>query len=87
MPNYQLKKPVPWRKILEYLNWFVDFRYRQCRESLRQQRQNSGVAVSADQKNLREACENYHALRAFLGYSGMTKAEQRAEALLNNRNE
>lgn len=88
MPKYRLNSSVPWRKILSNLSWDVDRGISEYQYAL--ERLSGGDPrnlLPFYEQKLQEACESYHALRTFLGYSGSTKVEQRAEKLLCGQEE
>ena len=80
MPRYRLKQPVDWKYILEEVRWGLELRL-----SRYERERALGWSLEQEREQLRVSCLCYHALRAFLGYGGITKLEQKALALLEQQ--
>ena len=80
MPRYRLKQPVDWKYILAEVRWGLELRM------TRYERDRAfGRPLEREREPLRESYLCYHALRAFLGYGGITKLDQKALTLLEQQ--
>jgi len=82
MPHYRLDQPVPWDRLSRGLRWHLCLKMR-CYRRARDTRYRPVIDIDLARQDVEESYALSRAVRGFLGYTIMTKAEQEARRLLD----